>query len=126
MSDPAAPLLLGILVGTLTCVAESALPASAADSNLPPTTSILSGKALYEEKCSLCHEKDAIGSAILAKRLGAVKSVLADRSDLAPLYVKSIVRQGIGGMPFFTKVELTDKQLDAIAVYLAHDSGKSQ
>jgi hypothetical protein len=44
--------------------------------------------------------------------------LLENRKDLTQNYVKIIVRRGRTAMPGLTRVEVTDAELDAIAVYL--------
>jgi hypothetical protein len=44
--------------------------------------------------------------------------LLANRKDLTPDYVKLVVRHGKNAMPPQTKVDLTDPELDAVALYL--------
>jgi MFS family permease len=78
------------------------------------------GRQLFEQKCSLCHAPGEMGAIMLGRRLGADKSDLTKRTDLPAEYVRQIVRTGLGGMPYFTKVDLTDEQLDAVAAFLAH------
>ena len=92
-----------ILVATLL-----AAPAFAADE----------GQALFRTRCGICHLKNGFGANILARRVGPEKSLIEDRTDLTVAYVRLSVRQGIGSMPRFSKVELTDDELAAIAAYL--------
>jgi Cytochrome C oxidase, cbb3-type, subunit III len=44
--------------------------------------------------------------------------LLTNRTDLSPDYVKQVVRIGKNAMPPQTKVDITDAELDAVAVYL--------
>jgi hypothetical protein len=43
---------------------------------------------------------------------------LEDRTDLPPLLVHTVVRNGIGGMQRFTRIELTDAQLETLVAWL--------
>ena len=56
---------------------------------------------------------------MLGRRLGPDKALLLARTDLQPVYVSTVVRRGLGSMPWFTRVEVTDAELAAITTYLA-------
>lgn len=79
------------------------------------------GQQVYESFCSSCHAEGPghPGTMRLAVRLGKDRSVLTQRNDLHIDYVKTIVRQGIMLMPPFRPTEITDSELDALAIYLA-------
>lgn len=79
------------------------------------------GKMVYEENCLPCHAAGPghPGTMQLAIRHGEEKAVLTQRSDLNVEYVKSIVRQGILLMPPFRPSEISDRELQALAEYLA-------
>ena len=85
-------------------------PASAAEPE--------AGKALFAARCALCHAPGGMGAFMLGRRLGAAHSDLTTRTNLQPDYVRLIVRRGIGAMPYFTKVDLSDEELLAISQYL--------
>lgn len=76
------------------------------------------GARLFEQRCGLCHRGTGPGVFMLERRLGAERSILESRKDVAAAYVKTIVRQGIGSMPRFSRGEITDKELALIADYL--------
>jgi mono/diheme cytochrome c family protein len=76
------------------------------------------GKQLFRARCGGCHLAGGGGTLMLAKRLGKEKALLEERTDLLPLYIRTVVRHGVGSMPWFTRVELPDADLDAIADYL--------
>ena len=76
-------------------------------------------QALFRSRCGMCHLEGGFGSGVLARRLGQKKSLLENRDDLTALYVQQVVRNGFGSMPAFTKVELTQRELQVIARYLA-------
>ena len=44
--------------------------------------------------------------------------LLTNRTDLTADYVKQVVRMGKNAMPQQTKVDITDAELDAVALYL--------
>jgi hypothetical protein len=66
----------------------------------------------------MCHREGGTGTFILARRLGAAKSLLEQRTDLEPTYVRTVVRWGLVNMPRISRVELPDADLDALLAYL--------
>lgn len=88
-----------------------AVPAATLDS-------VARGKALFDVRCGICHAKGGMGTVWLGRRLGPDNASLADRVVPAEL-VEHVVRNGINSMPVFTRVELTDAELQLIAVYLS-------
>jgi mono/diheme cytochrome c family protein len=81
---------------------------------------VLDGNATYLDHCGICHLEGGTGTFMLARRLGKQRALLAQRTDLTPAYVEAIVRNGLNSMPAFTRVEITDQELAAVADYLAH------
>ncbi len=81
------------------------------------------GKTLFEYHCGYCHLTGGMGTNLLTKQRMAAgeppeMGLLANRKDLTPDYVKQVVRHGKNAMPPQTKVDLTDPELDAVALYL--------
>ena len=83
------------------------------------------GKQVYQYWCWNCHG-EGVGKpgtqALAAKYKGSKPAILDQRTDLIPALTKSFVRKGISIMPFFRKTEITDAQLDSLAVYLARNA----
>jgi len=77
------------------------------------------GKALFSQKCGMCHRKGGMGTVLLARRIDPAQAELEKRTDLAPDYVVAAVRSGIGNMPRVPRGELGDADLDVIACYLS-------
>lgn len=77
------------------------------------------GKALFHEKCAMCHGPGGMGTGLLARRVDPKVAELEKRDDLTPDYVTTAARTGIGNMPAISRGEVSDKQLAAIAAYLA-------
>jgi mono/diheme cytochrome c family protein len=80
-------------------------------------------KALFEVHCGYCHLLGGMGSNLLTPQRiaageGPEMALLANRKDLTPDYVKAVVRQGKNAMPPQTRVDITDAELDAVALYL--------
>jgi mono/diheme cytochrome c family protein len=91
----------------------AATPAAAAAPN---------GEALFRRECAICHLKGGTGAMMLERRLGADKALLLDRKDLTAVYVKRVVRYGVNSMPRFTRAELPNDDLDAVAAYLLRNN----
>jgi mono/diheme cytochrome c family protein len=87
--------------------------ATAAHSQEPASN----GKALYKEKCVMCHDKTGMGTGILSRRVKVAELLL--RTDLNPAYITAAARSGIGNMPAIPRGEVSDRDLQAIADYLA-------
>ena len=83
------------------------------------------GQALYERHCGVCHREGQTGTVVLGRRLGAERALLAVRTDLTVPYVRQVVRAGLVNMPRLTRVELPDRDLDALAAWLARPRGES-
>ena len=75
------------------------------------------GKALFHEKCSMCHDKTGMGTGLLARRSKTPE--LLQRTDLNAAFVVQVARAGIGNMPAIPRGEVSDRELQAIADYLA-------
>lgn len=81
------------------------------------------GERLFGEKCAFCHAGKSTGAMMLGRRLEKEQPAeLHKRKDLDADYVKQVVRMGMNNMPPFTRVELTDDQLDKVAAYLTRNS----
>lgn len=78
----------------------------------------LDGKALYLKECGICHLPGEMATNILSRRLGKERGVLASRSDLTPDFIIGVARHGQLMMPRFSRVEVSDPELEAIAKYL--------
>jgi mono/diheme cytochrome c family protein len=81
------------------------------------------GKRAFELRCGYCHLAGGMGTNLLIKQRiaageGPEMALLANRKDLAPDYIKTVVRQGKNAMPPQTRVDITDAELDAVAAYL--------
>ncbi len=74
------------------------------------------GKALYKEKCVMCHDKTGMGTGLLSRRVKVAELLL--RTDLNPQYIVASARSGIGNMPAIARGEVSDRDLQAIADYL--------
>jgi (+)-pinoresinol hydroxylase len=80
------------------------------------------GKAVFDKWCAPCHG-DGPGkpgtAALEALYKGVKPALLEERTDLVPDLTKAFVRTGVSIMPFFRKTEISDRELDALAEYLA-------
>ena len=78
------------------------------------------GKALFTEKCLMCHGKGGMGTGLLSRRVQPPELLLRD--DLVAGFVTQAARIGLGNMPAMTRGEVSDAQLDAIARFLEDNS----
>ncbi len=80
------------------------------------------GRAVFDARCEICHGQgnDRAGTISLQfKYKGSKPALLEQRADLTPQLVRYYVRHGVAMMPFFRKTELSDSELDDLAVYLS-------
>lgn len=100
--------ILGLLFAPLSLHAEDVHP----------------GKVVFDVWCEHCHGDDHAWSgggtqALQAKYKGVIPAKLEDRTDMTPEFVTFYVRDGITGMPNFRYTEITKKQMEDLADYLA-------
>lgn len=101
------------------------IPEARAETASPITTATFGlgskneGERLYGQECAICHVGKATGTMMLGRRLGKDQAELHKRTDLDPDFVKAVVRNGLVNMPPFSRVEVTDSELDKIAAWLA-------
>lgn len=89
------------------------------------------GKVVFDKWCQPCHGRVAGGlfggfganalpgtSALGVKYKGDLPPVLEDRIDLQPIYIRTVVRNGLYGMPITRKTEVSETDLDNIIAYL--------
>jgi mono/diheme cytochrome c family protein len=78
------------------------------------------GMAAFDRHCVHCHgpHVEAVGTVQLRRTRGEQFALLAERTDLAAPYIEFVVRNGLKAMPAFVPSDLTEEQLDALAVYL--------
>jgi mono/diheme cytochrome c family protein len=79
------------------------------------------GKALFHQRCGMCHEAGGMGTGLLARRVQPPE--LEKRTNLNPDYVFQYARRGLGNMPPVTPGEVSDAELRAIGAYLAPAKG---
>jgi mono/diheme cytochrome c family protein len=78
------------------------------------------GKALYQQRCGMCHQTIGMAVNLLSRRPGDTsKGLLEERKDLSAAFVTAAVRSGIGNMPRIARGEVSNKELAAIASYLS-------
>jgi mono/diheme cytochrome c family protein len=77
----------------------------------------LDGKALFQEKCVMCHGPNGMGTLLLGRRVQPAE--LTKRINLTSDQVFTLARVGIGNMPAISRGEVSDSQLHVIATYVA-------
>ena len=110
----------GVVVATALCLALDGAAAYAQDDARAGR-----GNELYQYWCATCHGRGPGNpgtTALLAKYKKALPGVLEDRTDLTPQAIRFNVRRGTSIMPFFRKTEVSDADLEAIALYLTRRS----
>ena len=80
------------------------------------------GQILFAKHCAACHGERGFATAQIEKRIGKEQAMLERRTDLSDVLVKHVVRHGIKSMPWFTRVELSDADAAAIAIYLTRNN----
>jgi mono/diheme cytochrome c family protein len=75
------------------------------------------GKALFHDRCAMCHGPGGMGTGLLARRVQPAE--LEKRDNLNADYVFQYARRGLGNMPPITPGEANDSELKAIGAYLA-------
>lgn len=101
-------------------LAGIAAVADAADPSL--TAEQQQGKALYEATCNYCHNARGFATERLRTRLPEASSILVDRTDLDPTYIRTIVRNGLASMPAYTPTDLNEAQIKTISAYLTRNN----
>jgi len=102
-------------------LALSAPMAHAADAPKPASSGALT-KAAFDYHCRKCHDVGGTGTFMLGRRLGKDKSLLEARTDLPPDYIRHVVRNGIVSMPWISRAELPNDELDSIVRYLTRNN----
>lgn len=90
--------------------------------NAATAQELAEGEALYNDKCLYCHNIQGTGTTMLGKRLGEEKALLSERTDLNDQYIKTVLRYGVGSMPWYRRTEITDADAAAIARYLIRNN----
>jgi mono/diheme cytochrome c family protein len=106
-----------VVLGMLIAAVIRGAGAAPAD-GVPAVAAAPDGRTLFMRQCGVCHLPGGTGTFMLERRLGKEQALLNERANLAAPYVVTIARNGIMSMPRFTRAELTDAELAAIAAYL--------
>lgn len=98
------------------CVVGSLAGVSSADDKVDSKL----GQRVYQHWCSHCHDAGLAkpGTQRLEWLKGKEFSVLTERSDLPSAYIKYVVRNGLGQMPMLRPTEISEVELEALAVFL--------
>jgi mono/diheme cytochrome c family protein len=80
----------------------------------------MSGEKIYQLYCMGCHDPGPVhpGTAQLSRKRSNNMAVLKGRQDLAPEYIRHVVRNGLIEMPPFRPSEINEEQLQALIAYL--------
>lgn len=97
-----------------------AVPVQPPEEAIAAEATNLDGKALFAERCGMCHQTIGMAVGILSRRPGdASGGLLEQREDLSAAFVRTVVRTGIMNMPRMPRAEVSDAELAAIANYLS-------
>lgn len=92
----------------------------AAFSTAAEAVEALNGKAMYTQRCGMCHQGIGMAVGILSRRPNdPSKGFLEQRTDLSSAVIRTVVRTGINNMPRISRAEVSDAELAAIADYLS-------
>ena len=110
-----------MLAGHIACAASPAQTIGWTRTPVTVPAGAPAGYVQFQNSCAVCHGPGPAhpGTRALAyKYHGKSPGPLEQRTDLAPDFIKYVVRHGVSVMPMFRKTELNDADLDAIVAYL--------
>lgn len=84
------------------------------------------GQQVFSHRCGMCHREGGTGTFILTRRLGAAQSLLEQRTDLKPEYIRYVVRWGLVNMPRLSRVEVPDADMNVLVDYLTRPRTSGQ
>ena len=106
----------------------TALLAGAAHAASPAATDVddatATGVQLFASRCAMCHRAGGMGTGLLARRPNGGSGLLEERRDLTSAFVLAVARAGTGNMPRIARGEVSDRQLQRIAAYLAREPAR--
>lgn len=107
----------------LACLPVQGFTARAGQASAKPIGTT-AGPRLFKRWCSDCHHLAAgPGSMALARKYqGNLPALLEQRTDTSADFIKYVVRHGASFMPPFRKTEITDAELDQLALYLTQSA----
>jgi len=79
---------------------------------------------LFVEKCGMCHREQGMGTTLLQRRHESGQALLENRRDLAPEFIRTVVRSGFNNMFPISRGEVSDAQLDSIIRHLTQGRGE--
>lgn len=84
---------------------------------------IARGRQIYANWCVHCHREGGSATRVLEQRYrGRVPAVIEERTDLAAAGIVRLLRTQTPGMTAFRPTDLTDSDLEAVAVYLTRNN----
>ena len=104
--------------GLLLCATTSLSAAEWVD------TSHSEPEPLFAEKCGMCHRVQGMGTTLLQRRYDPDLALLENRRDLAPEFIRTVVRSGFNNMFPISRGEVSDAQLEQIIAHLTQERGE--
>ena len=86
---------------------------------------VTQGQEVYLARCEYCHGtgRQQGGTMTLRRRYqGAVPAPLAERTNLAPEYIRAVVRTATNGMAPIRMTEVSEQDLEAVIAYLTRNN----
>lgn len=77
-----------------------------------------SPEQMFAQTCARCHGPGGWGTRELAKRSAPGEAELLQRKTIPADLVRFVVRHGVGSMPPFTPTDLTDDEVNRLALWL--------
>lgn len=105
-------------LGLLLCATSSMRAAEWTD------TSHSEPEPLFAEKCGMCHRAQGMGTTLLQRRYDPELALLENRRDLAPEFIRTVVRSGFNNMFPISRGEVSDAQLEQIIAHLTQERGE--
>lgn len=112
-----AGMTLAVAVAVAVSAQDAAVPVVPAAATQAPDT-LRTGPQLFADKCVYCHDARGWGTRSLARRSTPGQEELLQRDMLPAVLVRYAVRRGVGSMPQFTPTEISDAELEVLAIWL--------
>lgn len=100
------------------------IPASTA---LIPISEMGVGEEVYRRWCAHCHAPGPFypGTVALAASRSPEEAVILFNPYLEAGYIEAVVRNGLGTMPNFRTIEISDDELTALAQYIVQEAANA-
>ena len=86
---------------------------------------VAQGREVYLARCEYCHgpgPQQGATMVLQGRYQGAVPSILAERTNLTPEYIRAVVRTATNGMAPIRITEVSEQDLEAVIAYLTRNN----